>query len=176
MESFLSDDQLCMPIEAVPPTRSCPESLYTFRFDGFPMPRRHWCFVGEIVNADSSRLKKDNHRTVVKDKKGTEVACMFYYEKDAPCTFKWADLQLGHCIFIMYPERDDDGIRVESLDYCKVLPCSMDALKQDAHLAGEIFSLVPDWNIFNDRFYPFPVLERIIFDDFLGKGNVEKVE
>lgn len=69
----------------------------------------------------------------------------FYYEKDAPCAFKWPQLRVGSTLCIMYAERElvrsgadtRPGIRVDALDYATVLPYSLATISRCAgHESG----------------------------------------
>lgn len=111
---------------------------------------------GKIVDNSRSQTKSLDHLTLVVDRRvmaglgskgggggGGDVAMKaagvpvgFFYEKDAPCTFKWGDLRVGSTLCIMYAERElirsgsetKPGIRVEALDYARVLPYSLSTI------------------------------------------------
>jgi hypothetical protein len=98
----------------LPVVKELPEIFYQFRFDGFPSPKRHWMFGGEIVDDSSSSLKAQDHRTMVQDHLHNVVPVVFLFEKDAPCTFKFKDLKKGYTLFVMYAERDSVRLGAES--------------------------------------------------------------
>lgn len=151
MELLFSDEH-CPCFSELPESKTLPGAWFQFRFDGFPSPLRHWLFLGEIVDDSRSQSKSLDHLTLVVDRrvlagfkgkggvKGGDIALKaagipvgFYYEKDAPCTFKWPELRVGSTLCIMYAERElirsgsetKPGIRVDALDYARVLPFSL---------------------------------------------------
>jgi hypothetical protein len=96
MAEVLTSDSVCPCFGDLPQTKELPSSYYHFRFDGFPSPKRHWMFMAEIVDDALSSYKQYDHKTVVADRRMLEkgpkaagVPVCFYYEKDAPCTFKF---------------------------------------------------------------------------------------
>jgi hypothetical protein len=90
----------------LPVHKELPGSFYQFRFDGLPSPKRHWCLAGEIVDDSCSLVKKQDHMTLVQDRDGLAVPVVFLFEKDAPCTFRFKEVQKGRTLFVMYAERD----------------------------------------------------------------------
>ncbi len=165
---------------ALPMLKELPESFFQFRFDGFPSPKRHWAFCGEIV--EDCLTKKEDHKTVVRCRSAVSVPVIFLFEKDAPCTFKWKELKKAHTMFVMYAEQDPvtKGIRVEALDYvavvCKPLDVVLDLLKQGKNFDDEKLELVVknvncEWK---DEYKPFPIVGKMpVMSDFFGKGTVE---
>ncbi len=105
MTELLLSDTVCPCFGDLPLHKELPASFYQFRFDGLPSPKRHWCFMAEIVDDSLSSYKQYDHKTVVADRrmlergvKGSGVPVCFYYEKDAPCTFKFR-VRTGLCVF-----------------------------------------------------------------------------
>jgi hypothetical protein len=71
---------------------------YTDPYDyGCFMPKRHWCFVGEIEEA--THFLRPTFQ--VKDKAGESVEVIFYHELDErPSTFRWEDAVPGATLAI----------------------------------------------------------------------------
>lgn len=201
-EPFLRS-RFVLGVEELPAYKTVPTTIYRFRFDGLPMPKHHWMFCGEIVDDEEASNKKANNRLVVRDRNGVECLVWFFYEKDAPVTFKWKELQKGCTILIMYGEKDElegkKGVRVDALDYCYVLGAPLEkcieaskCVSEDVIEAGneqrkeekegekllqtELNSIqeMCKWERFEDKFYPFQIRENLpVHDDFFGKGNIE---
>jgi hypothetical protein len=113
----------------LPVCKELPDAFYSIRFDGFPSPKRHWAFVGEVVDDSMCLDKKRHHRTIVRDRNGIILPVVFLFEKDAPTTFKFRDVKKGSSMFVMYAEREkidaEEGIRVEALDYVAIVPLEL---------------------------------------------------
>lgn len=195
---------LCAPdtsplFEHLPVYKTLPERFYRFRWDGYPSPTHHWVFVAQVVDATHSSRKAADHVTMVVDRSGcAPVPVAFYYDKDAPCTFRWSELVAGHTLLVMYAERDSlrlptgaqrEGVRVDALDYAAVLPFSLSVLQGAtdgaAPVAAEVrehldrvVRNVPDWSRFEqDRYHPFPIRGALpVPADFFGKGTCEATE
>jgi hypothetical protein len=154
------------------------------------------------------------------------------YEKDAPCTFKWKEIQKGSTLCVMYAETDIvrvggdswQGVRVDALDYATVLPfplklvlqccgyenvceacgkeskgklsrctqckvakfCDVTCQRKDwerhktrcdnmrsaREAVSAIYTNIPDWNVFDDKYYPFRIRGLLpVKGDLLGKGD-----
>lgn len=68
MEVLISDEH-SPTFGDLPLYKDLPGTWFEFRFDGYPTPRRHWLFMGEIVDAANSMDKKYDHKTVVADRR-----------------------------------------------------------------------------------------------------------
>jgi hypothetical protein len=162
-------------VEQLPVYKTVPTEFYSFRFDGFPHPNHHWVFAAEIVDDTNASNKKEKNRVVVRDLTGDETQICFFYEKDAPVTFKWKNLRKGHTIFVMYAEKDDKCVRVDALDYVYIVAASLEECLE-GKVKEEIDSIeqMCQWDQWKDVYHPFEIKNNLpIQDDFFGKGNVE---
>jgi hypothetical protein len=90
-------------------------------------PRRHWCFLGEIV--DSYGLCRILLR--VKDKDG-EVVTIGLYTDDRGQALA-PHIKEGHTVAVLYGEQHGFmdmtvGIRVEEASVIRIIPCSLEQL------------------------------------------------
>lgn len=176
----LTSELFCPTFDGLPVHREVSEDLYNFRFDGFPSPKRHWMFVAQVVDCSCSKDKKQDHKTLVADrvmmKEGRSVALKFFYDKDAPCTFRWSDIKDGNTLVIMYAEKDAAGgfVRVDSLDYCKVVAMGLNQLldNPDGNEVKELIKHASPWEHW-DKFRPFPIDKLPVASDMFGKGDLQ---
>ncbi|KAG1786568.1 uncharacterized protein HD556DRAFT_1449659 [Suillus plorans] len=90
-------------------------------------PKRHWCFLGEIV--DSVGLERVTLR--VKDKDG-QIGTIRLYTGDGGKALD-PRINKGHTVVVLYGDqhRFTDmtiGIRVEDASNIKIIPCSLEQL------------------------------------------------
>ncbi|KAK2738648.1 hypothetical protein FQN57_006966 [Myotisia sp. PD_48] len=91
-------------------------------------PRRHWCFLAEIIDFNSlMRLQME-----VKDVDGRELP-LFFYTDGRGSELAPALVQKGHTVAILYAERhafmfDKPGIRHEDPAVIKIFPVSLHGL------------------------------------------------
>ncbi|KAG2057454.1 hypothetical protein BDR06DRAFT_951607 [Suillus hirtellus] len=90
-------------------------------------PRRHWCFLGEIV--DSVGLERVTLR--VKDKDG-QIGTIRLYTDDGGKALQ-PKIKKGHTVAVLYGEQHcftdmTVGIRVEDASNIKIIPCSLEQL------------------------------------------------
>ena len=99
----------------------------------------------------------------------------FHFEKDAATTFRFKDIVKDSTIAIMYAERDEANqasIQVDALDYVAVFPHPLDEMLTNDTASAALVNMIPDWRIFKERFYTFPMLHRAPPpDDFFGKSR-----
>lgn len=98
---------------------------------GMMQPARTWCFVGEIVNDSLSQMAVLGHRVEVRDATGAVKSIMFY---PASGWLDFSQLRVGHTVFVRYATRcffsdlATEAIKVEDLNYVKIIPLSLDIL------------------------------------------------
>lgn len=117
-----------------------PEDYYTLDQSGVYQPRRHWCYIAEIIRDDTFVRPT----FLVKDKEGYECKVAFHFEghegpvhhvvteqHKPPSTpsFNKVPCKVGNTICIMYAQRHGfmdftQGIRVEDRDSVSVSPWS----------------------------------------------------
>jgi hypothetical protein len=90
-------------------------------------PRRHWCFLGEIV--DSYGLFRVLLR--VKDKDGQVVTIGLYTDDRGRALAP--HIKEGHTVVVLYGEQHSFldmtvGIRVEEASIIRIIPCSLEQL------------------------------------------------
>lgn len=90
-----------------------------------------WCFLGEITDDESSQIPFLRNRVLVRDRMGRENIPIFFYPERGIFDFK--TLKKGHTICVMLAERHyfldgSIGLRIESLDTVKVIPCALSDL------------------------------------------------
>ncbi|KAI8872123.1 hypothetical protein GQ42DRAFT_161523 [Ramicandelaber brevisporus] len=95
-------------------------------------PRRHWCYMGEILQVVSYG------RVVLKvrDIDGTVILVAFYIDNDKDLNLR--ELVRGSTIFIRYAHQHyfldgNVGIRIEDLETVLVLPYSMKTILEAHH-------------------------------------------
>ncbi|KAF9355113.1 hypothetical protein BGX26_006988 [Mortierella sp. AD094] len=99
--------------------------------EGIMVPRRHWCFMGEIVDDSFAKSPFLRHRLIVKDREGTELPVSFYLS-----FFDMMDtthLKTGNTIFVRYAEKHyfldmTEGLRVEDTSFVHVVPLSLSTI------------------------------------------------
>ncbi|KAI0183607.1 hypothetical protein EV127DRAFT_457403 [Xylaria flabelliformis] len=95
---------------------------------GSYQPRRHWCFLGEIVDfASLLRLQME-----IKDIDGTNIP-LFFYTHDRGNELDPAQVQKGYTVAILYAERhrfmfSEPGIRHEDPRMIKIFPLPLHKL------------------------------------------------
>ncbi|KAI0914716.1 heterokaryon incompatibility protein-domain-containing protein [Ustulina deusta] len=95
---------------------------------GFYRPRRHWCFLGEIVDFTTFiRLQME-----IKDVDGTKIP-LYFYTDDRGSELAPAQVQKGYTVAILYAERhhflsSELGIRHENPRMIKIFPLPLDKL------------------------------------------------
>ncbi|KAH6637398.1 hypothetical protein C7974DRAFT_140533 [Boeremia exigua] len=91
-------------------------------------PRRHWCFLGEIVDfASLLRLQME-----IKDVDGTTIP-LYFYTDSRGSELVPGQVQKGYTVAILYAERHafmfgEPGIRHEDPRTIKIFPLSLDKL------------------------------------------------
>jgi hypothetical protein len=103
---------------ALPDYHAPQESPY-YGEDGFSglSPVRHWCFLGQIVEAEFFIRP----RVQLLTPSGENVMVQFYHDaNEASSTFAWKDVVKGRAMAILYPNRKtfmdlSEGIRQENL-------------------------------------------------------------
>ncbi|KAI1419748.1 hypothetical protein F5Y12DRAFT_720345 [Xylaria sp. FL1777] len=91
-------------------------------------PRRHWCFLAEIVDfATLFRLQME-----IKDVDGTKIP-LYFYTSSRGRELDPAQVKQGHTVAILYAERHqfmscESGIRHEDPRMIKIFPLSLDKL------------------------------------------------
>ncbi|KAI0937634.1 hypothetical protein AcV7_003619 [Taiwanofungus camphoratus] len=96
---------------------------------GHAGPRRHWCFLGEIVDfIVLGRLTVD-----VRDVSGNLARISFYDDNRGMRFVEGNRLKKGYTVVHLYPTQHwfldmSRGIRVEEEETATIIPCSMDAL------------------------------------------------
>ncbi|KAF5627838.1 mynd finger and set [Fusarium sp. NRRL 25303] len=103
---------------------------YRERDNGFWEPRKHWVFIGEIVEVDILFRV----RLTVKDRDGLEIPIAIYTESRG-VELGPSNLQVGNTIIIFYAVKHlfmdmTIGIRHEDLQYLKIFPISFDNMMQ----------------------------------------------
>ncbi|RCI10379.1 hypothetical protein L249_4382 [Ophiocordyceps polyrhachis-furcata BCC 54312] len=100
--------------------------------DGFVFdPRKHWCFLGEVVvETFSKRL-----RILVRDRSGALAPVDFQTSELGVGLVSRGEMRVGATVAILYAEKyvfgdSNVGIRQLSLETVKVFPVSMDGLMQ----------------------------------------------
>ena len=90
-----------------------------------------WCFLAEITNDEASQIPFLRNRVFVRDRKGQDnIPISFYPERGL---FDFSTLKKGHTICVMLAEQHyfmdmTVGLRIESLDTVKVIPCGLSDL------------------------------------------------
>ncbi|KAI1456287.1 hypothetical protein F4805DRAFT_433112 [Annulohypoxylon moriforme] len=94
--------------------------------DSAGMNKKHWCLLGEIIQADTFIRP----RLVAKDRKGSEFVVAFYPddEDDMPRLLK--NFKVGNTVAIFYPVAHGFadgtiGVRVEDSDEVIIIPLSL---------------------------------------------------
>ena len=91
-----------------------------------------WCFLGEITNDETSQMPFWRNRVLVRDRNGKDnIPVSFYPDRGFP--FNYRTLKKGHTLCVMLAEQHyfldtTIGLRIESLDLVKVIPCSLEDL------------------------------------------------
>ena len=90
-----------------------------------------WCFLGEITNDELSQVPFLRNRVFVRDRRGEDDIPISFYPERGFFDFKL--LKKGHTVCVMLAERHHfldmtTGLRIESLDTIKVIPCGLDDL------------------------------------------------
>lgn len=99
--------------------------------EGKLLPNRTWCFAGEIVSDALAHIPELGYRVEVRDVFGDVRSILFF-----PTTgnLDLGMLKNGHTVFIRYATRvffsdlATEAIKVEDLDLCCIIPCSLDIL------------------------------------------------
>jgi len=119
------DSQIFPTFASLPEDYSIDLTFYN-TINGFIfIPRKHWCFLAEIVEVELFlRL-----RLTVRDKAGVMVPIAFYTEGRGS-EFALSRLQPGHTIAILYAHQHDfldltTGIRQEECCEVKILPLAL---------------------------------------------------
>ncbi|KAF5611427.1 mynd finger and set [Fusarium subglutinans] len=99
---------------------------YRQRENGFWEPRKHWVFIGEIVEVDIGFRVK----LTVKDRDGLEIPIAIYTESRG-LELGASNLQAGNTVVIFYAVKHlfmdmTIGIRHEDPEYLKIFPISLD--------------------------------------------------
>lgn len=94
--------------------------------DGFSyMPRKHWCFLAEIIDIELFIRTK----LIVRDKEGATVPVTFYTDGKGT-EFAPSQLQPGYTVAILYAQKHSfldltTGIRQEEICGIKVIPAAL---------------------------------------------------
>ena len=173
-KDILGANDLCPPAAALPCVRTIPSDFYELR-SNLPWLRRHYVFLGQVTDSSDACNHNAQHRVVVRDRTGVNIDVTFHFEKDAATTFRFKDIVNDSTIAIMYAERDEANqasIRVDALDYVAVFPHPLDEMLTNDTASAALVNMIPDWRIFKERFYTFPMLHRAPPpDDFFGKSR-----
>ena len=108
------------------------EVYYRLGKSGIYEPKRHWCFLGEITNNESSQWKILRNATKVRDVDGNIILVAFYPEEG---TVDFNEFQIGSTLCLRYASSHQFmdlqfGIRQESLSFCMVIPASIATLME----------------------------------------------
>ncbi|KAI0551613.1 heterokaryon incompatibility protein-domain-containing protein [Xylaria curta] len=112
----------------LPDENAVDPEFYKSSNTGFYRPRRHWCFLGEIVDfATLLRLQME-----IKDVDGTTVP-LFFYTDNRGSELAPAQVQKGYTVAILYAERhqfmfSEPGIRLEDPRMIKIFPLPLNKL------------------------------------------------
>ncbi|CCT65056.1 uncharacterized protein FFB20_02943 [Fusarium fujikuroi] len=103
---------------------------YRQRDNGYWEPRKHWVFIGEIVEVHIDLRV----RLTVRDRDGLEIPVAIYTESRG-VELGPSKLQVGNTIVIFYAVKHlfmdmTIGIRHEDLQYLKIFPISLDNMMQ----------------------------------------------
>ena len=128
---LLSQMLFAPPFSCLPHDNDINEIYYTPNFFGVHSPCRNWVFLGEITNTDYSMSSFLRNRVIVTDRSGRKNIPLFFYPESG--VFDFRTLKVGHIIAILFAERHyfmdgSIGIRIENLEYVKVIPCSLTEL------------------------------------------------
>uniref|UniRef100_A0A1X7U948 MYND-type domain-containing protein n=1 Tax=Amphimedon queenslandica TaxID=400682 RepID=A0A1X7U948_AMPQE len=130
---LLSQKLFAPPFSGLPYDNDVDEIYYTPNYFGVHSPCRNWVFLGEITNANYSLSPFLRNRVIVTDRSGRKNIPLFFYPESG--VFDFHTLKVGHTIAILFAEQHyfmdgSIGIRIESLDYVKVIPCGLNELAE----------------------------------------------
>jgi hypothetical protein len=126
VKSLLRND-ITFPAFSDLPNENDVDSTYYDEVPYRSSPRRHWCFLGEIV--DSYGLCRVLLR--VKDKEGQIVTIGLYTDDRGQALAP--HMKEGHTVAVLYGEQHGFmdmtvGIRVEEPSVIRIIPCSLEQL------------------------------------------------
>ena len=90
-----------------------------------------WCFIAEITNDETAQIPFLRNRVFVRDRRGQDNIPISFYPESGFFDFK--TLKKGHTVCVMVAEQHyfldmTIGLRIESLDTIKVIPCGLNDL------------------------------------------------
>ena len=101
-------------------------------------PQRHWASLLDIQEV----MQFPKFICLTWNYYGESIMVAFYPENgDQPRTFKWSDIEIGHTLCILYPEKKtfseinpdiEPGIIVVNLDSCFVLNAPLSLVQEEA--------------------------------------------
>jgi hypothetical protein len=113
------------------------EEFYAQSKDGSRFPRRHWCFLAQVVSTEKSDLS----RIFAMDGKGKDIGIAFSTNDES---FDSASVQPGNTIAILYAHQHQFpdltlGIRLETLSTVKIIPATLHDLRKLSQRIGKYF-------------------------------------
>ncbi|KAG0289279.1 hypothetical protein BGZ98_003912 [Dissophora globulifera] len=131
--SVLLDPRIFPGYNDLPYENDVEPDYYTQNHRGVFEPRRHWCFMGEIVDDTHSYSAFLRHRMNVRDRDGAVIPVFFYLEADIRETFDATVLKNGNTLFARYAQQHSfmdgsEGLRLEEPELFRVVPFSMEAI------------------------------------------------
>lgn len=102
------------------------ENYYAGFETGMLSVKRHWCFIGEILQFSTF----SGPRVVVRDKAGRQIVVAYYFDTGERPRLDFREFVPGRTIAILYPERHQFmdgtvGIRIEESGTTQVRSCSL---------------------------------------------------
>jgi len=128
---YLHNPALFPLFEDLPLMEEMDSTYYMETPQGMLQPARTWCFVGEIVHDALSHMPVLGHRVEVRDMSGATHSIMFYPTAGG---LDFGQLKMGNTIFVRYATRcffsdlATEAIKVEDLNFVKVIPLNLDSL------------------------------------------------
>ncbi|KAG2454263.1 hypothetical protein HYH02_001295 [Chlamydomonas schloesseri] len=106
-------------------------NYFTEQPNGMLLPNRTWTFFGEIVADSLSQLSVLGHRVEVRDVTGSVHSILFFPTSGS---LDMGALRTGATVFVRYAMRcffsdlATEAIKVEELNFVKVIPMNLDTL------------------------------------------------
>ena len=108
------------------------DDVYWHTVNGFEYTKkRHWCFLGEIINDDLAKYPFWRNKVWVRDLEGYDQINVSFYPEAGH--FNFNSLVKGHTLCVLYGQKHHFldgtvGLRIEYLDDVKVIPASLSTL------------------------------------------------